>query len=266
MPQAPGLSRILDIDLRAVTPPPRGLLISERVAHVLDLRVGDRPEVELLEYGRRIVRVPVTGIVQSYVGLAVYMDHAALDRLAGDGPRISAVQVAVDAAAWPALFGAVKETPAIAAIALKNVSRTKFRETIGQNIGVMMTVYVGLASIITFGVAYNSARIQFSERARELASLRVLGFTRLEVSSVLMIELALIVIAAQPLGWLLGYGFAATVTETMSSDLFRIPFIIKPETYALSSLVVMSVAALTVFVVRRRVDGLDMVRVLKTRE
>ena len=266
LPEEPRLSRILDTDLEAVSSPPHGLLVSERVAHVLGLRVGDRPEVELLEYGRRLVRVPVTGIVQSYVGLAVYMERSALDRLIGDGPRLSAVQVSVDGAAWPDLFRVVKETPAIAALALKNVSRAKFRETIGQNISIMMTVYIGLASIITFGVAYNSARIQFSERARELASLRVLGFTRWEVSSVLLIELSLIVLAAQPVGWLLGYVFAAVVTESFASDLFRIPFIIKPETFAISSLVVMSVAALTVFAVRRRVDGLDMVRVLKTRE
>lgn len=266
MPDTPRLSRILDIELRPVTPPPHGLLVSERVAHVLDLKIGDRPEVELLEYGRRIVRVPVTGIVQSYVGLAVYMDRGALDRLVGDGPRISAIQVSVDGAAWPELFSNVKTTPAIAALALKNVSRAKFRETVGQNIAIMMTVYVGLASVITFGVAYNSARIQFSERARELASLRVLGFTRWEVSSVLLIELFAIVLMAQPLGWAVGYLFAAVVTEGLASDLFRIPFIINPETFAIASLVVMTVAALTVFVVRRRVDRLDMVRVLKTRE
>ena len=130
----------------------------------------------------------------------------------------------------------------------------------------MTTVYVVLAIIITFGVVYNSARIQLSERARELASLRVLGFTRMEVSSVLLIELAVIVALAQPLGWLLGYLFAWSVVRGFESDLFRIPFVVSPSTVASASLVVLTVAALSALIVRRRIDRLDLVRVLKTRE
>src|SRR5690606_360376 len=118
------------------------------------------------------------------------------------------------------LYAAVKRTPAIASITLQGLSRERFRATIEENIATMMSVFVGLAVIITFGVTYNSARIQLAERARELASLRVFGFTRAEVSSVLLIELGIIVLAAQPLGWLLGYLFSRAVIEGFESDLF----------------------------------------------
>ena len=129
-----------------------------------------------------------------------------------------------------------------------------------------MSVYVTLAVIITFGVIYNSARIQLSERARELASLRVFGFTRGEVSSVLLTELTVIVLLAQPLGWLLGYLFSWSMVKGFESDLFRIPLIINPSTFATASIVVIAAAVGSALIVRRRIDRLDLIRVLKTRE
>jgi putative ABC transport system permease protein len=260
------LTTLLDTGNNAVLAPDEGLLISSRVAELLQLRIGDHADVELLSQNHRTVQATVTGIVESFVGLSVFMNREALDRLAGEGPRVSGVRVALDGARQDALYAAVKNTPAIASVALQSVSRKKFRETIGENIGMMMTVYVGLAVIITFGVIYNSARIQLSEHARELASLRVLGFTKTEVSSVLLFELAVIVALAQPLGWLLGFLFSWSVVTGFESDLFRIPFIINTSTFAVSSLVVIAVAALSALIVRRRINRLDLVSVLKTRE
>jgi putative ABC transport system permease protein len=135
-----------------------------------------------------------------------------------------------------------------------------------ENITIMTSVYISLAVIITFGVVYNSARIQFSERARELASLRVLGFTRGEVSGILLTELAIIVALAQPLGWTLGAGLSWSIVRGFESDLFRIPFVIDRSTFGLASLVLIIVAALSALIVRRRIDRLDLVRVLKTRD
>lgn len=260
------LSSLMDVDLKRVEAPDDGLLVSKHVAGLLDLRIGDRVGVEILSQNHRIAEAPVTAIVESFVGLSVFMNKDSLDRLAGDGPRVSGVRVALDGAGLNALYAAVKQTPAIGSVALQAISRKKFRETIGENIGMMMSVYVGFAVIITFGVIYNSARIQLSEHARELASLRVLGFTKAEVSSVLLIELAVIIALAQPLGWLLGYLFAWSVVTGFESDLFRIPFIIDTSTFAVSSLVVTGVAALSALIVRRRVNRLDLVSVLKTRE
>ncbi|TIP90020.1 MAG: FtsX-like permease family protein [Mesorhizobium sp.] len=266
VPQGADLARILDLDLDPVEPPIVGLTISERVASLLDMRIGDVAEVELLEKARRVVLVPVTSIVQSYVGLAVYMQADALNRLVGDGPRISGVRVTINPSRLADLYTVVKQTPAIASAALQSISRQHFRETIEENITIMTSVYTALAVIITFGVVYNSARIQLSERARELASLRVLGFTKGEVSSVLLFELGFVVVLAQPLGWILGYLFSWSVVKGFESDLFRIPFIINRATFAIASLIVVCVATLSALIVRRRIDRLDLVRVLKTRE
>ena len=266
VPVGADLGRILDVDLKPVDPPAVGLLISERVATLLALRTGDMVEAELLQKDHRIVSVPVTAIVQSFVGLAVYMRSDALDRLLGEGPRVSGARVSIDPSRLDDLYRAVKETPAVASIALQDASRQRFRETIAQNVAIMTTVYTVLAVIITFGVIYNSARIQLSERARELASLRVFGFTRGEVSGVLITELGAMVLLAQPLGWLLGYLFSWSVVKGFESDLFRVPFVINTATFAFSSLVVVGVAAASALIVRRRIDHLDLVSVLKTRE
>lgn len=266
IPGEADLARALDTNLAPVVLPPAGLVVSERVASLLQLSVGDQVEITLLENGGRRAEAPVTSIVQSYVGLAVYMHPEALDRMVGDGPRISGVRIALDASRLPEQYAAVKSTPAIGGIALQAVSRTKFRETIENNIGITTKVYVALAAIITFGVIYNSARIQLSERARELASLRVLGFTKSEVSGVLLTELAAIVAMAQPLGWTLGAVFSWAVVRGFESDLFRIPFVIDRSTFAIASLVVVAVAVLSALIVRRRIDRFDLVRVLKTRD
>lgn len=260
------LVRVLDNSMRHVSPPPGGVMLSARVAELLDLRIGDKATIELLDLGGRSVEAPVGAIVESYVGLAVYMHPDALDRLAGDGPRISGARVALDGREADRLYAAVKQSPGFASLALQAVSRKKFRDTIERNITIMTTVYASLAVIITFGVVYNAARIQLSERARELASLRVFGFTRGEVSRVLMTELAIIVLFAQPLGWLLGLALSWSVVRGFESDLFRVPFVIERSTFGIASLVVLAMAILSALIVRRRIDRLDLVRVLKSRD
>jgi len=212
------------------------------------------------------VAVPVTEIIETYVGLAAYMEISALSRLMLEGPRVSGVHIAIDAAKLDALYASIKAIPVIMTIALQGVSRKQFRETIEQNITIMVTVYVMLAVIIAFGVVYNSARIQLSERARELASLRVLGFTRAEVAHVLRVELALMLVLAIPLGWGIGYSFAWVTIQGFASDLFRIPFVVDSGTFAISGLVVIGASAVSWLIVRRRINRLDMIRVLKTRE
>lgn len=160
----------------------------------------------------------------------------------------------------------MKTVPALSGIALQDLSLLQFRATVEQNIVYSTVIYVALSVIIAFGVVYNSARIQLSERARELAGLRVLGFTRWEVSRVLLIELGVVVVLAQPVGWALGYGFAFAVISGFDSDIFRVPFVIERSTFGYASLVVVAAAAVSALAVRRRIDTLDLISVLKTRD
>jgi putative ABC transport system permease protein len=293
-PPGTDLSRVLDLDLKPITMPETGLVLSERVAQLLQARRGDIVEVEILEgkkgqaraletevskFGadgqaeivakdskRGLRHLPVTEIFQSYMGLLVYMDLSALNEMMDEPPVVSGAHFSFDGNKTEALFSAVKELPAVAAIALQGAALEKFRETIGQNINIMTTVYVGLSLIIAFGVIYNSARIQLSERAREFASLRVLGFTKNEVSHVLLLELAIMVLMAIPLSWGFGYLFGWAAIQGFESDLYRVPFMIERDTYAIASFVVFGAAAVSAIIVRRRINRLNMIRALKTRE
>lgn len=260
------LSQLMDADFRPVAAVPSGLMVADRVAAQLHIAIGDLVEVELLEKDHRKVEVVVTGFTQSLVGVDSHMELGALNRLVGDGRRITGARIAVDPLEMDGLYAAVKNTPALAFMMVIGLSRDQFTKTIEQNMLTMQVVYTALAIIITFGLIYNSARIQLSERARELASLRVLGFTRGEVSSVLLTELAAVVVLAQPLGWLFGYLFAWMVVEGIDSDLYRVPFVINVETFAISSLMVLGAAIVSALIVRRRIDTLDLISVLKTRE
>jgi len=260
------LSRVLDTTMRPVSMPESGIVLSRALAKILEARVGDLVELDLLEGDRRQVQVPVALIIEGYIGLSAYMNIDALNRLKREGALISGVHISLDEALQESLFKQLLETPSARFIALQKVSLQKFRETLAQNIFIMTFVYVALASIIAFGVVYNAARISLSERGRELASLRVLGFTRAEVSRVLLYELALLTLIAQPLGWLIGYGFAYAIVSGFESELYQVPFVLTSDIFAWASIVVMSAAAISAFIVRRRIDGLDLIEVLKTRE
>ena len=194
------------------------------------------------------------------------MEISALDALSAIGPRRSGAYLRLDSNRLDDIYAAIKQMPAAASLALKETSLRLFRDTIRQNIVIMTTVYVVLSITIAFGVVYNSARIQLSERARELASLRVLGFTEAEVATVLAVELAAIVVLAQPLGWALGAGFSWLVVQGFQSDLFRVPFILERSAFGWSSAVVVLAGIASGLIVIRRVYDLDLVHVLKTRE
>ena len=264
-PKDMDLSRVLDLDDRAIDLPPSGLVINERVALILNLRRGDVVEVDILEGRRGTRQILVADVIKSYFGLTAFMDINALDQVMY-GPRLTGVHIAYDMQEQDALFTAIKSTPSIGSIALQHHALTRFRETIAQNINYSVTIYVTLAVIIAFGVVYNSARIQLSEHTRELASLRVLGFTRGEVSRVLLTELTLLTLLAIPLGWVIGYGFGWLLIKAFSSDLYRVPLVIENATYAKATLVVLAATAASALIVRRRVDNLDLIAVLKTRD
>ena len=260
------LSRAIDASHQPIEPPRDGLLVNARLAEVLKLKQGQIVEIEVLE-GKRVVRRHlISAIIESYIGLGAYMELSSLNALIDEGPKVSGVHILYDTSHEHNLYEAIRKTPAVASLVLQKQSLKKFRDTVGENINTITALYIFLSSIIAIGVVYNSARIQFSERARELASLRVLGFTNVEVSRVLLTELTIIILLAQPVGWLFGYFFAEAVTEGFKSDLFTIPFVIEASTYAKATLVVMAASAASVVIVRRRLRRLDLITILKTRD
>nr|WP_092993255.1 ABC transporter permease [Thiohalomonas denitrificans] len=260
------LYRALGADLQPIELPPEGLLLTDYLAEQLGVKAGDSISVEVLEGARPVRSVPVVGLVNELIGLSGYMEINALNRLMKEGHVISGAFLAVDSARLQGVFDDLQQRPRILGIAQRDASIDAFEETMGETILVFAFVNVLLAGSIAFGVVYNSARITLSEHARELASLRVLGFTRGEISYILLGELAMLTLAAIPLGFAIGYGFAWLIAENLTSELYRIPLVLEASTYGFSAMVVLIAALLSGEIMRRRLYRLDLVAVLKTRE
>jgi putative ABC transport system permease protein len=265
-PADASLRRIIDVDLRPVVLPEGGLAISSMLAQILGVRVGDTVEVDLLEGARRTVALPVVATVEDYFGIKGMMDREALRKLMRETPVVNSVNLSLDENRKDEFYAAVKSMPAVSGVALQRVSLGNFRRTVALLISTMASIYTGLAAVIAFGVVYNNARIALSERARELASLRVLGFTRGEVLRILLLELAILTLVAQPLGWLMGYGLAWIMKTNLAGELMRVRLVVEHSTYVTATAVVVFAAIVSAAVIRNRIDKMDLVAVLKTRD
>jgi putative ABC transport system permease protein len=258
------LRQVADFDGRRRTLPTDGVLLTDKLAHVLGVAPGDVVTVEVLEGERPTRVVPVVGLVKEPMGTLAYMDAGGLHRLLREGRTVSGAALAVDRRKAPELYDVLKRTPAVAGVSIREPTVQSFDETLARSHGMVTTYIVGFAVLIAFGVVYNTARIALSERARELASLRVLGFTRAETSRILLDEQAVLVLAALPLGFVWGYGGAALLVLAFDTELYRLPFVLRPGTYAYAVLVIIAAAIVSALIVRRRIDRLDLVAVLKT--
>lgn len=260
------LRRVVDLDGRVHDVPIEGLTLSSTLARVLDVGPGESVRVEVLEGRRPVLDLPVASLVDDAMGVGAYMALENLWRLVREDRTLSGATLLVDPAAADALNRRFKTLPAVAGVAVKRAALESFRDVMAQNMNLMIFMNVVFAGIIAGGVVYNAARISLSERSRELASLRVLGFTRAEISLVLLGELALLTAVALPIGAGIGWALAVAIVTSVESEVFRFPLVMTPQALAWSSLCVIGAAALSGLAVRRRLDHLDLVAVLKERE
>lgn len=257
---------LLDTHLKPIDIPPAGIVLTDYLGNILGVKVGDMLTVEVLEGAKPLRQVPVVGLVKQYIGLMGYMDLLALNRLMREDHTISGAYLTVDSLNQPKIYRTLVEMPRVAGTFVREDEIKNFYETQAEVLLFFTFVATLLAATIAFGVVYNSARIALSERSRELASLRVLGYTRTEISFIFLGELGLLTLAAIPLGFLIGRGISAYLAKAIESDLFRVPVLVEPATYSLAATAVVVSACLSGLIVRHRLDHLDLVAVLKTKE
>jgi putative ABC transport system permease protein len=258
------LRRVVALNGRLYTLPSDGVLLTDKLAEVLHVAPGDALTVEVLEGARPTLRVPVIGMVPEPMGTLAYMGAAGLNRLLREGGTISGAALDIDPRRREQLYADLKRMPAVAGVSIREATLQSFNETLARSHGIITTYIVGFSIAIAFGVVYNTARIALSERARELASLRVLGFTRVETSRILLLEQAALLVAALPLGFVVGYGGVGLLVLAVETELYRLPFVMRAGTYAYAVVVVIAAALVSALIVRRRIDCLDLVSVLKT--
>ncbi len=265
-PPVPRLQRVVDVDQVARPPGLHGVLMTDRLADKLALKPGDTVMVEVREGRREVLHLVVERTVRDMMGLNAFIHRDTLNRALGDGDLANFFSLRAGPGAVERVLETTQGLPRVAGAFSKATMLRNMQEVSARNVLIMSSVLTAFAAVIAVGVVYNNARIALAERTWELASLRVLGFTRGEVSFLLLGELALGIAIALPLGMLLGWSLTHGVVQLMRSDQFLFPVVIRPRTYAVAALCVVAAGVASALVVRRRIDSLDMVAALKTRE
>lgn len=261
------LQLVHDVRGRNLEVPLGGVILGTELADKLAVDIGERVRLEIRDGRRPTLDAVVVDLVETYIDLPIYMHLDTLNRLLGEGPRVEFLSLLVDERERDAFYRQLKRTPRIAAVMVREAAVRNFEDTMAQTIIIFIAFFSVFAIALGFGVVYNSARITLSERGRELASLRVLGFSRASISYILLGELALLILVALPLGCLLGWGIAWLLVKTaFENEMFRLPLIIDPSSYAIAMLLTLAATAVSALSVRRRLDRLDLIAVLKTRE
>ncbi|MFX0546522.1 FtsX-like permease family protein [Roseovarius sp. S1116L3] len=266
LPQEPELNRALDDTLAPIALPERGVVLSEVLANMLGVVPGDTLTVDVREGRQPLLQIPVAGTARSLLGSPAYMNLGALNRALREPGRISGAYLTIDAAEADAIYAALQDMPTVAGVSLKSQARDAFVTLMNQGAGAIRYVMGGIAFIITFGIVYNAARIALAERSRDLASLRVIGFSKGETAFVLLGELAVVTVIALPVGAILGYYLSFGIAAGFSTDLYQIPAIFDPVSYGQATLVVLGAALVSGWLVKRDLDHADLIEALKTRE
>lgn len=266
IPDDARLQFVVDEHLNKVPIPPAGLLLTDFLAEQLGVNAGDSIQVRILEGHRPVLNLRVAGVTSEFLGVGSYMNLGAMNRALKEGPVVNQVLMNLEPGQAGTVYQELRDTPRVMAINIRQVMLDSFFETLAKTFLTFTWVISMLGGIIAFGVIYNTVRISLAERGRDLASLRVLGYSHNEVAHILLAELAILLILGIPLGWAIGHGLASLVVTMMQTELYRVPLIITGRTLALAASVVIVSALITGFITWLRLRKLDLVAVLKTRE
>lgn len=266
IPPRPELNRALDETETPIALPQRGLVLSEVLAEMLAVAPGDTLAVDVREGRQPVLQIPVAGTARTLLGSPAYMDLGALNRALREPGRISGAYLTIDEAAADAIYAALQDMPTVAGVSRKSQARDAFVRLMNEGAGAIRYVMGAIAFVITFGIVYNAARIALAERSRDLAGLRVIGFSSGEAAFVLLGELAVVTVIALPVGAVLGYYLSFGIAAGFSTDLYQIPAIFDPVSYGQATLVVLGAAFVSGWLVKRDLDQADLIEALKTRE
>ena len=261
------LRQLFSLDFKHVPIPEEGVLLTSVLGEILGVGPGDTIQIELKEGDHGNRELTVAGLIEEGFGLQGYVSKTNLHRLLRESPRFSSALLRIDAQSESEVQSRLNDIPAIQAVSRKSDAIASFEKQTDETMNVMTLIMTLFATAIAISIVYNNARVSLSMRGRDLATLRVLGFTRAEISSILLGEQAVQIAIAIPLGLALGtMGAKALIASWADPELFRMPFMISNQTYAFSVAVVLTSGIASALLVRRKLDRLDLIGVLKTRE
>ncbi|WP_341476351.1 ABC transporter permease [Leptospira perolatii] len=266
IPEDAKLRRLIGLDRQVMNPPSTGIFLNSTVAEKLKILKGDSVRLEVLEGSRKQLSIKIEGIVDEILGQGAYMERSALNSLMGEVDSVNLVALRTDRQEESNLLNRLKDFPKVSGVSTRTGTLKVFYETMSRSVLATALILLGFASVISVGVVYNSAMIALSERSFELGSLRILGFRKEEVFTILAGELLIEIIASIPLGCFLGYGFAYIMMETAQTEGFKVPLMISSKTYAIAVLSSLGTALVSFAILYLKIQKMDLISVLKIRE
>jgi putative ABC transport system permease protein len=257
------LRRVVDLDGREHPLAIDGITLTRSLADALGISPGQTLSVDVLEGDRRSHALRVSAVPERPFGSESFMALETLETLLGERDRISGATLRSDGASKDHIYQQLRRVPGVATVSSRQATLQAFQGLMVDSVLRFAAVVSVFAGAIAFGVLYNTARVSLAERRRELATFRVIGFTRREVSHMVAGELLILVASAVPLGCVAGWGLSTLSAAAMQNEFYRVPVIITPATYLLATAVVAVAGAAVTLLMRRHVSRIDPVSVLK---
>lgn len=262
----PEMTRAIDADMAPIPLPSEGIVLGRSLAEILGIGPGEVLTIEVREGRQPVLEVPVARVASSLIGAPAYMRLDALNRAMDEPGRVSGAHLRVDPAQADEVYRTLKDMPTVAGVSVAETARESLQKLMDEGAGSARYIMGAVAFIITFGIVYNAARIAQAERGRDLASLRVMGFSKGEAGFVLLGELAVITLVALPFGSALGYALSFAIAAGFSSELYQIPTTFDPFSHGFAASFVLAAAVVSGLLVKRDIDRTELISVLKSRE
>jgi putative ABC transport system permease protein len=266
VPVGASLNRLLDANLVAVAARPDGLTLSDNLAGKLGVTLGDMVRIQATDGHRATADLPVVAIVRPYLAASAYIELDTLNRLLREPGRVTAAHLLIDSRKRDAFSARVKQLPRIVSVSFLDNARASMSKLLNEGSGFFSWLFILFSSLMAAGVAFSAARVTLAEQERDLATLRVLGFGRREASYVLLAEIGALLIVALPFGVVIGAVMSRWLMSQFQTDLFTFPYVTGAIAYAKPALFVVVAVMGATLLVRRGVDRLDLVGVLKSRD
>jgi len=266
IPKGAELRRLISEGEKILTPPDTGILLNLQVAQKFGISTGQEIQLEILEGNRKKVKVIVEGTVSEILGQGAYMEKSAVNKLLGEGNSLNLLVLRTDANEEISLLRKLKSIPKIAGVTTRAGTLKVFHEMTARSMLATTLILMIFACVIAVGVVYNTAMIALSERAFELGSLRILGFNKREVFSILAGELTVETLVALPIGCLTGYWFAYMMFTSVETEGFNVPLNISLTTYGIALLTTIFTSLISFIILYFKIKSMDLISILKVRE
>ena len=242
-----------------------GAVICEKTASLIGVKAGDKIT---LEKDNRKYKVKITAVTENYMGHYVYMTPSCYEKTFGEKPKYSSTVYTMKEDAesdLETLGNAILKYPAALSISYTSSTAGQVERMLGS-LGAVIWVLIISAGMLAFVVLYNLNNINITERQRELATLKVLGFYDVEVAEYVFRENILLSFIGILAGAVFGILLHRYVITTVEVDAVMFGRNIKPISFVYSGIITFGFSMFVNMVMHFKLKKINMVESLKSVE